>query len=309
MTERINNKDQMFRATIERAQVIDSDLGNFRHAAEMYRFVWETADNVQIKLDAGIGLTQQLINMSSYGEARRVIESIEARTMQLTDVREVSYYTALCLSKVGWIYEMKGEHLLASYHFETVQNYLGGRKSFSKFDDKERALWATSVHFLGRADLGLGYKEDAIRHFEEHMSLPGLNPDEYGYDHVWFAKKDIESGELDEAKKHVELARQNFDEHLKAHPGRIDLLAQILSVEAYLAEGEGDFIKAKLKCQEAVAVYDHFEGETGEGYKRGKIRALIGATVASAQAHDWGSMIVYGSRAIPAAILFKLTSS
>ena len=282
-------------ATLELARRMDSEKGNYLEAAQVYASVMETSLDNKEKLEALFGLSQQLINLGRFGQAKRLLQgdvysSFYGGEMEDRDRR---YYLARRQEKLGWIADYEGDYVGASNYFDLARRLLVGEEGLVwRLNKEEKSVLATAIHFLGRANFKLERYPAAIENFEEHLKIKGLNEDEYGFSHGWLARCYMAMGKMGEAEGEIGMTKASFVGHLETHPEKGSL------AHYYLLGGEfearkGEFRYAEGKFSEALRIF--YEKER---YPKGEAAAPFGIAGCNWAERNYGGAFVYAVRGV-----------
>ena len=280
-------------ATIEEAIRMDTKERLFINSAKLYYGVF--VEGGERSNDGLVGLIQQLVNLGRYDEARNYL-SLIPKSVEGLDERKKNYYYARYQEKMGWIAGYENDPDQSLYLFESAKRkvlpYIADNPTVDELD-----LYATTIHFLGKAYMAEGEYDKAIEYFQKHLELASKNEDK-AFTHAAIAKCLVGKGEYDEAQTQIDSASVFFENHIVENPKAIDVRAHILLLRAGLAAKTKNFYLAHIYSQKAVEVYEDFEDRTDWGYKFGKLRALSVAAGTSWTVGEIGSMYTYGKDAV-----------
>ncbi|CAN5347724.1 hypothetical protein BH10PAT1_BH10PAT1_6070 [soil metagenome] len=280
-------------ATLEFAKELDAKSGRFVESADYYYSVYETSKNQTEKLDAVLGLSQQLINLGRFKEARSFLYDSQSQVWNIQDINTAEYYNASIYQKFGWIADLEGNYNSSKQLFDM------SRTSITHIDEslwtqREKEVYSTAIHFLGRANFGLAkksmgqekkqYLNNAISNFEEHLQTEGLADDEKGYGHAWLTRCYMSKNALGKAASEIYEVEKYFNLYLQTHSKRIDVISKL-----DLLRGEFEFRKGNFTLSRK-----NFEGILMDNQAKTKSMALYGIASTYWAQRNYGAAFIYG---------------
>ncbi len=272
--------------TLGSAQEEDSVHGNYFESANQYHSLLEGAKAPSVLLEATIGLSQQLINLGRYGQAKEYLVGIDIKSLAELDLtaRESDYYFAKAHEKLGWIADLEGDYTDSVQHFSLARAFVLISQD-DGWNKNERELYSTTTHFLGRANYGLAISgiggtssiERSLEFFNEDLSYneelgrqgdKRLDVEAYG--HAWLARCYLLKKDLGRAKMEVFKASELFAQYYISHPERGIMAYKHMLVGGLEFYG-GNFVEARENFEQAFRIR-----RTKEPYPKGEAEALLG---------------------------------
>ena len=279
-------------ATLTSAKEMDSLHGSYVESANHYHSVFERSTERGEKLDALFGLTQQLINLGRFGQARKYLVQVDGIALSDPLVERLAIVSlARKNEKLGWIADYEGKFENAVTFFESTRTLIDQVLADNP-NEAEKKTYSTATHFLGRAYFGLGNYSKAIEFFNKHLEDTDLNFDERGFGHAWLARCYISGGDMQMAKEELASARNMFEEHRIRFPERGTMAHYyMVNGEFYLKNGE--FGKSREQFELALVV--HLKKER---YPRGESRAMYGIAFSYWAEGKYGAAFSYALRGL-----------
>lgn len=258
-------------ATLDTAKDMDFSHGNYVESANHYFSVFERSSDRSEKLEALFGLTQQLINLGRFGQARKYLGQVDGIALSDPLNEKLGVLGIVRKNeKLGWIADYEGDFEKAILYFESARTLIDGVGVIpDEPDEAEKKVYSTATHFLGRAYFGLGNYHKAIEYFNEHLESTELNLDERGFGHAWLARCYIAGGDMKMASEEIKNTRLMFDEFLINKPER-GTMAHYYMLNGEFMLKKGEFGKARDQFELALGV--HLKNER---YPRGESRAML----------------------------------
>lgn len=289
--------------TLESARQLE---GDFYESACNYYTLLETSDDSKTKIEALIDLSQQLINLGRFGQARPFLEQRFDRLSFAFSGRELNYFQARRAEKLGWIADYEGNFDKAVSFFSKAREIIGQIAKDQRTEEEE-SLFSTTTHFLGRAHFGLALKGKnrkeninlAIQFFNEDLSRAiSLReagkpiPQNEGFQHAWLARCYLAFGYIGRVRKEIEEVGRLFDEYLEKNPKR-GIKAHYYLLLGALYIKTDNFKKAREEFEKALEIR-----LTKERYPKGEAEALAGVAGTYWAEGKIGQAFVYGVKAI-----------
>lgn len=270
-------------ATLDSARALDQEHGNFRESAHHFYSILRN-HGTEAAADALIGLSQELINLSSFKQVCQLLISEPPKFIQSLPHRRRLLFEAQCEEKLGWVEDYELGHRESMEHFEKAGTILYSNIKKGDFTDKERNLFSTTRHFLGRqryflARLGIDREYNrtwAINCFREALDLDELyegidKNGKLGFSHAWIARCHMLNRDVTQAQNAINLAGDCFRRQMELTPQRGGYLAH-----QHLLEGERDVCSglvqsARVHFIEAVRIRHEVEP-----YPKGLADAYLG---------------------------------
>lgn len=283
-------------ATLDGARALDQEHGNFRESAHHYYSILRNHGK-EAAADALIGLSQELINLGSFKQVRQLLRDEPSRLIQSLSDRKKIVFEAQCEEKLGWVEDYELGHKKSMGHFEKAGTILCSNIERRSFTDKERDLFSTTRHFLGRqryflARLGIDREYNrtwAINRFREAMDLDELyegidKNGKLGFSHAWIARCHMLNRDMTQAQNAINLAGDCFRRQMVLTPQREGYL-----VHQYLLEGERDVCSGSVQSarehfMEAIRIRQEVEP-----YPKGLSDAYLGI----ARTYLWKNPILF----------------
>ncbi len=280
-------------ATLDSAKTLDSSYGDFEQSANHYYSVFERSSEIEEKLEALFGLSQQLINLGRLGQAKQYLKLVEKTSINPSQSNErlKEYAIARMNEKLGWIADSEGNFKVSAVKFSLSRAMIEEIPENDR-NLQEKQIHSTSVHFLGRAFFGLGKYQDAINYFNEHLENPELKKDEQAYGHGWLARCYLKLNKLTNARTEIEKTRELFTEYLDTHPER-GVMANYHLVKGKYFIRTGDFSNARAEFNSALEIR-HIK----ERSPKGESAALFGIAFTHWAEKNIGQAFVYAVNAI-----------
>lgn len=308
-------------ASLESAREWDGKQGNFKESAIDYYSIFSSTQQAEEKAEALIGLSQELINLGQFRQARRFLDQgrfiVQSHQSELWGIRgrsivlpqdKWSYYCARIYEKFGWIADYELGYYDEIECFSKARSILNEIPKAS-WRDEEYGLFSTTTHFLGRAHYGLASqgitKEDniskAIGFFREDLSNFSIlreqgnpAPANEGFQHAWLVRCYLSLGELSVAEEHLERCGGLFREYLLTSP-RGDIMAHYYVLRGSIDLEKGLIDNARSQFQEALKI----RTEAGN-YPKGLSDAAAGIALTYWKEKKPISAIQYFARAVKA---------
>ncbi len=290
-------------ATLEKGSKLESN-GSWREAANVFYTVGRESNIVHERCDALISLSQNLINLGKFGQARETLKQVNEEAAVLKG-RESMYFSARVLEKKAWIADYEGDFGDEANYLLVARDLIGEPQNKDEED-----LVSTSVHFLGRATFGqaisikdknvrvgklnqaLGYFNSDLARFLKMREDGNPAPANEGFQYAWMARCYISLGELKKAEDYVHRAMENFKECELSHTGS-GIMATGHVLEGGIALAKGRTRQARASFEEALII-----NYSKERYPKGEADALLGIAATFWAERNFGSAFVYGVRAV-----------
>lgn len=298
-------------ATLQSAQYLDRNLGQYVESARHYYTVYRKSVGYQAA-DALIGLSQELINLGSFRQARQFLKQ-STRLVPELPVGERPLFLAQVEGKLGWIADYELSYWEELRRFARARRFLD-KVSEDRWGEKGEELNSTACHFSGRARLGLadaGVDREAninfarahfieARHLDEKLMVPSVY-EKVGHGYAWEARCELRRGDFTKADELMGQAGVYFRKHKELFPNS-SIMAHyaILEGEYYLSRGRGGDRAARRAFEKAMEVRTGGKGE----YSKGVADALLGIAVTYWQEGDYAAASKYLIRTFKA---FPLT--
>lgn len=261
-------------ASLEAARTLDFEHGDFKGAADQNFSVLTFSQDPEQRAQALIGLSQELINLGSFRQARHWLLREDISAFGLSHQRSL-FFRARIYEKLGWIADYEMDFFEEEKLMEAAGDILLQSKPQETREDAEREVFSTTRHFLGRAKYSLAATgvnktknvNSATEHFMEAMrqdrelSNP-LMEAKLGFGSGWIARCYMLVGNFERADEYLSRAELFFDAQLRKTPGRRDFLAHLYCLRGERAlrvfdstEAQIDFLKALNIRMEQVSPY------------------------------------------------------
>lgn len=217
-------------ATLDRARDTDHKERDFAKSARLYYSVLNTSKNIHEKVWAFGGLILQLNNAHAFRQAREFLRDQGPILLRGLPEDERYFLEADMKEKEGRIEVSERGYFPAIECFSAVEKILNkrGRERWGLEDQK---AFSTAEHFLGKLKLELAIrgvnKEGNLQASREHlliaigmdMEIRGEGAEEtVGYGFKELARNYLAEGNIKEADKALEEAREHFETYLKTTP-------------------------------------------------------------------------------------------
>lgn len=271
-------------ATLESANNWDTNRGNFQESALDYYSVFSQSNDSNIRVKALVGLSQELINLGSFWQARReFLPLMSSLIPHLSELKQY-YYGAVREEKLGWIEDYEWGYT------QELKSLGRARRSLRKiphanWGEEERKLEGTLDHFSGRAYFGLAAQgirkleslNSAVQYFELDLRRArGLrqegtpNPANECFQHLRLVACYILFRDLQIARNYLNQAKVLAQEE-KEKTGRQGLIAHCHLVEGRILIEEEELAGARREFNTAIEIRRNIEP-----YPKGLSDALIG---------------------------------
>lgn len=257
-----------FGETLESARSWNQERRDFFQAAQAYHSVYQLSDEPPERAEALIGLSQELINLGKFGQARRWLTDQELNLLsQLPATTEPAYlsYRARIHEKLAWIedYELNYQAEIGQLH--RARYWLG---RITEWTDRERRFYSTTTHFLGRAHFGLAatgvnrrdnilrateYFAADLAHYQELRQEGKPAPQGEGFQYAWLTRCSLLSRDLYTAEVHLRDARRLFEEQTEVVP-RSGVMAHYYLLVGRLNLLKGEIEIARSNFSEALRI-------------------------------------------------------
>ncbi|MBI4058822.1 hypothetical protein HY404_01125 [Candidatus Microgenomates bacterium] len=258
-------------------------LGRWGGAAREFYTLSVSSENPKDRLDGLVNLSQMLINLGRFSQAKKFIKSGEVELQSLPE-RELFYYRARFFEKEGWIADYERDFKNA------VDLFNSARRIVFRNDrtNEEEKLFSTTTHFLGRAHIGLaiqgvnsnsnyiyslGYFKEDLERYQSLRKEGNPDPQGEGLQHAWMAVCFMTVNHLSSAEESIDRAGELFQESIKnSNPPDVMAHYHCLKGGLYLKrslvkEARSEFNKAWLIRKAGVK------------YPKGEADAAIGIAV------------------------------
>lgn len=287
--------------TLDQAKLTESKSGDFQERANLYYSVLKSSENLEDRLNAMLGLSQELINLGRFGQAKRFLNPAYLSYVSSLNIdpRLGVYHSAAVLAKLGWIADNEGDFKESERNFTEVARKLE-ITSHAFRTPEEDSLHSTAIHFLGRAYFGQGDYFTASQYFQIHLDNPNLKKEEQGFSHGWLARCYMAMGDLEDAALEIERTRASFEEYEVDHPER-GALATYFLLRGELFFRKGEFFKARDQFN--LALLSRY---TKGRYPKGESQALFGIAATYWAQRKIGSALIYavkGFKTYPLSII------
>lgn len=283
-------------STLDSAKLQDRQNGNFRESANEYYSVYRLSQDTSEQAIALIGLSQQLVNLGSFREARKLLHEEPPKLLDnLAGARKI-LLQARVKEKEGWINDYELGYFQSKHCFTEAGLFLTDM-SRNEWGYEERELYSTTRHFLGRASYGLASlgvdrirnTREAINYFKDAMSLDQRLETEtdlkVGFGHGWLTRCYLMLGKMGIADEHLEAMRESFIKHLESTSGRGIMAHYHLLRGARLLQ-DNLLVEANDNFAQALAIRTDNNRSDFEMYPKGEADACLGLSKVALKRHD-----------------------
>lgn len=292
-------------ATLESAQRWDRVDGNFIKSANDYYSVYELADNSNERSNAVIGLTQELINLQKFGQARRWLKKGFNELKEDLSIKELIILQGRKNEKEGWI---------AGYSFgyqDGLNSLYNAVNTLTQIPLSERDLRvkesiSTCYHWSGRNRLGLalmGINHDRNLYLAQNNFLGGIRADvklevetvneKLGHGYAWKGRCALASNHIIDhinyADELIDRAGDYFQKHDEKFPNK-GVMSHYEVVSGLRDLQVGLIQDARNHFQNAV---DIRKNTGGKNYKKGLADAYAGIAATYLKEKDFAEAFKY----------------
>lgn len=259
--------------------------GTFQDKAAGYYSVYQLSTDQEEKARALVQLSQELINLGRFRQARSFIRQAPEILKGLPKAQEL-LYSAHFEEKQGWIADYETGYTESLKRFTNARSYLS-QISETGLNQEKEDVYSTTTHFLGRAHFGLAaqnidrksniglaveyFKQDLER-FQNLRKAGDPRPANEGFEYAWLARCALLRNDdwAFLADLHIQRAGRFFGEYTSSHP------ESGIKAHYYLLQGRfglrvGDLVSAESDFQEALRIRREIER-----YPKGEADALSG---------------------------------
>lgn len=259
-----------FGETLESARSWNQERRNFIQAAQAYHSVYRLSADPLERTEALIGLSQELINLGKFGQARRLLmDSTRNLLSQLPATTEPAYlsYRARIHEKLAWIEDYELGYQAEIGQLLEARNWLGMIPK-NGWTDRERRFYSTTTHFLGRAHFGLAvagvnrmdniqrateYFATDLARYQELRQEGKPDPQGEGFQYAWLTRCSLLSKDLYTAEVYLRDARRLFEEQTEIVP-RSGVMAHYYLLVGRLNVLKGEIETARSNFSEALRI-------------------------------------------------------
>lgn len=278
-------------ASLETARVLDLEQGDFKGSADRHYSVLMVSQDPEERAQALIGLSQELINLGSFKQAKHWLLSHDIREFGLSHRRSL-FFRARIYEKLGWIADYEMDFSEEEKLMDAAGDILLQSKPEEEWEDEEKEVFSTTRHFLGRAKYSLAALgidrvknvDSAIDHFQRAMDfdekLTGSHVDgKLGFGCSWIARCYMLVGDFTQADECISRAEHFFQSQVRRTPERTDFMAHFYTIrgERYL-RGYNP-IYAQFDFVQALDI----RRKQGNHYPKGLADAYLGLAIAFRQ--------------------------
>lgn len=250
--------------------------------ADLYT-VFVKEPDPKIRIEAVVELSQMLINLGRYRQARQFLERGKEVGEKLEGNKKF-YWLARVEEKTAWIDDYEGNFLSEISHLKEARTLLT-HVPRNEWNVDEEGLSSTITHFTGRAHLGLAhrgvnrqantalaidsFKKDLARYIVLRDSGKPV-PQGEGFNHGWLARCYILLGNLPLAEKEIEMARNFFGEVIEQNP-KSGIMAHYHLLKGKLLAKKREIVPARKDFEESLRIRQEIEP-----YLKGETDGMMG---------------------------------
>ena len=279
-------------ATLGSAETLDKEQGKYQDAANHYYYVYLNSEELPVRARALLGCVQQLINLGSYPQALRFLDTRSGYISDRLSFNDQTIFNAEIEGKKGWISDYMLNYRGSARHFSEAAEILL-KIPRAQWNPDAKELYSTTRHFLGRACYGLAFfginkKEkiaEAVEYFAQAYRLDreyeGIDVNaKLGFGQAWLARCCILDGDSALTDHYATNALDYFEQQLVITPENKDS-----SAHGELLQGE-----RVLRFETAASARRHFlealrVRQNEAPYPRGEADAYLG--IALSYKKEW----------------------
>ncbi|HTK03889.1 MAG TPA: hypothetical protein VL401_03970 [Alphaproteobacteria bacterium] len=267
----------------DEAKALDNK-GKWAEAADHFYTLSQIEKDPGIKADNLIDLSQILINLTRFGQAKEFLSKAEMLSSLGTEKNKNLFLKARVNEKLAWISDYEGDYEGSLARLAEAQESLEKISETGDLENKVENVLSTVTHFKGRAHFGLGSQGKNIQEninqsvsffnldlesFREMRQNGNPKPANEGYQHGWLARCHITLGDFSKAKLELEETKKLFEEFTQLNPDS-GILAHYYDLQGELFMKQGRSADARSSFEASLGVR-----YTKERYPMGETRSLL----------------------------------